>query len=153
SYHWLPRAYHGRASSLGVSGQQVRRPVGQSRMSGAGTPRFGPCEWMDYEMELGFYVGTGNELGTSVPLSGAESHLFGVCLLNDWSARDIQFWEMAPLGPFLSKNLATTISPWIVTMEALRPFRTTWSREARFPQPLPYLDDEGNRASGAIDIQ
>lgn len=153
NFHWIPLAYHGRASSIGVSGQRVRRPWGQSHAASADAPRVEPCAWLDYEMELGFYVGPGNEPGDSVPLAQAENHLFGVCLLNDWSARDIQFWEMAPLGPFLSKSLATTISPWIVTMDALAPFRGEWRRESRFPQPLPYLDNAQNQATGSIDIQ
>ena len=153
NFHWMPQAYHGRVSSIGVSGQHVRRPLGQMKAPSASEPSFGPCAMLDYEMELGFYVGTGNPLGEPVPLTEADSHLFGVSLMNDWSARDIQWWEMPPLGPFLAKNLATTLSPWIVTMEALAPYRTAWHREARFPQPLPYLDAAVTRDQGALDIQ
>ena len=153
NFHHIPIAYHGRVSSVGVSGQQVRRPLGQSKRPDAAAPSFGPCAWLDYELELGLFVGTGNALGSPVPLRQAEMHLFGICLLNDWSARDIQGWEMQPLGPFLAKNFATTISPWIVTMEALAPYRLAWQRAADMPQPLPYLDSPATRARGAIDIQ
>ncbi|HEY6355440.1 MAG TPA: fumarylacetoacetase [Burkholderiaceae bacterium] len=152
AFHWLPQAYHGRTSSIGVSGQQVRRPLGQTKAPGAAAPSFGPSARLDYEMELGFFVGTDNPLGTPVPLADAGDHLFGACLLNDWSARDIQAWEMQPLGPFLSKNLATTISPWVVTMDALLPYRMAWSRERRLPKPLRYLDSDADRQGGAIDI-
>ena len=153
NFHHIPIAYHGRASSVVISGSAVRRPLGQSKPPDASTPTFGPCRWLDYELELGVFVGTGNALGSPVLLRAAERHLFGICLLNDWSARDIQGWEMQPLGPFLSKNFATTISPWIVTMEALAPYRVAWQRESRFPQPLPYLDDAFNREHGAFDIR
>ena len=153
NFHHLPIAYHGRASSVVVSGTPVRRPLGQAKAPSASAPSFGPCVWLDYELELGIFVGTGNALGSPVPLREAESHLFGTCLLNDWSARDIQGWEMQPLGPFLAKNFATTISPWIVTMEALAPYRLAWQREAPAPQPLPYLDSAATREHGAIDIR
>ena len=153
NFHHLPIAYHGRASSVVISGTPVRRPLGQSKRPDASAPSFGPCAWLDYELELGIFVGTGNALGSRVPLRDAERHIFGICLLNDWSARDIQGWEMQPLGPFQAKNFATSISPWIVTLEALAPYRTAWQRDAAFPQPLPYLDTEANRAHGAIDIQ
>jgi fumarylacetoacetase len=153
NFHHIPIAYHGRASSVVISGHPVRRPLGQYKAPTASAPSFGPCSWLDYELELGVFVGTGNALGRPVPLREAEAHVFGVCLLNDWSARDIQGWEMQPLGPFLAKNFATTISPWIVTMEALAPYRAAWHRDAAFPQPLPYLDDDAVRSAGAIDIQ
>ena len=153
NFQWLPIAYHGRASSLGVSGQKFRRPMGQSRPPGSAAPVYGPCARLDYELEMGILIGQGNAQGEPIALSAAEQHIFGMCLLNDWSARDIQFWEMAPLGPFLGKNFATTISPWIVTMEALAPYRQAWTRPSDHPQPLAYLEDAGNRAQGAIDVQ
>lgn len=152
NFRWMPIAYHGRASSIGVSGQRVVRPMGQSLPPGARAPVYGPCARLDYELELGIHIGQGNRQGEPIPLEQAESHLFGVCLLNDWSARDIQFWEMNPLGPFLGKNFATTISPWIVTMEALIPYRQAWGRPAADPQPLTYLESDANRRQGAIDI-
>lgn len=153
NFQWMPIAYHGRSSSLGVSGQTFPRPMGQALPPGASQPVYGPCQRMDYELELGFFVGPGNPQGSPIPLAEAESHVFGVCLLNDWSARDIQAWEYQPLGPFLGKNFATTISPWVVTLEALAPFRQAWDRPADHPQPLPYLEGENNRARGALDIQ
>ncbi len=153
NFHHIPIAYHGRASSVVISGTAVRRPLGQSKSPRASAPSFGPCAWLDYELELGLFIGTGNALGSPVPLRQAESHLFGICLLNDWSARDIQGWEMAPLGPFQAKNFATSVSPWIVTMEALAPHRRPWQRCPEFPQPLPYLDSPATRERGAIDIQ
>ena len=152
NFQWLPIAYHGRASSVVVSGSKFRRPMGQSMPPGASAPVFGPCTRLDYELELGLFIGTGNAMGKPVTLAQAESHMFGVCLLNDWSARDIQFWEMAPLGPFLGKNFCTSISPWIVTMEALAPFRLPFQRPTDEPQPLPYLDSAQNRATGGLDI-
>jgi fumarylacetoacetase len=151
NYQWVPIGYHGRASSIGVSGQQFRRPLGQTKGEGA-TPAFGASQRIDYELELGLFVGPGNALGEPVPMDAAEDHLFGLCLLNDWSARDLQAWEYQPLGPFLAKNFATTISPWIVTMEALAPYRTAFVRPAGDPQPLPYLDSPFNREHGAIDM-
>jgi fumarylacetoacetase len=151
NYPWVPIAYHGRTSSIGVSGQRIRRPNGQTK--GAGTaPDFGPCRRLDYELELGLLIGPGNALGEPVPIAEAEQHLFGVTLLNDWSARDIQAWEYQPLGPFLAKSFATTLSPWVVTMEALAPFRRPFARPAGDPSPLPYLDSDGNRASGMLDV-
>ncbi|MFW7348364.1 MAG: fumarylacetoacetase [Pigmentiphaga sp.] len=153
NFRWLPIGYHGRSSSVGVSPQRVRRPLGQYRPPGAEEPVFGPCAALDYELELGLVVGPGNALGDSIPLAEAERHLFGVCLLNDWSARDIQGWEMAPLGPFLGKNFATTISPWIVTFDALAPYRCPWPRDASTPKPLPYLDDPIVRAQGGLDVR
>lgn len=152
NFHWLPIAYHGRASSIDVSGQQFHRPMGQSMSPGASTPVFGPCTRLDYELEIGVVIGGGNVLGEPIALEQAESHVFGICLLNDWSARDIQFWEMAPLGPFLGKNFATTVSPWIVTLEALAPYRLAWRRVADAAQPLAYLESADNRERGAIDI-
>jgi len=153
NYKWVPIGYHGRGSSIAVSGQAFPRPLGQTMAPGAAMPVLAPSQRLDYELELGVFIGTGNALGSRVAISDAESHVFGVCLLNDWSARDIQGWEYQPLGPFLSKNFATTISPWIVTLEALAPYRTTWTRPASDPQPLPYLDSPALRASGAFDIQ
>lgn len=153
NFHHIPTAYHGRASSVVISGTPVRRPVGQSKRPEAAAPTLGPCQWLDYELELGLFIGQGNRLGEAIPLAQAEEHLFGICLLNDWSARDIQGWEMQPLGPFQAKNFATSISPWIVTTAALAPFRCAWQRDAAFPQPLAYLDTPANRAGGGFDIQ
>ncbi|MEY5098027.1 MAG: hypothetical protein RJA36_746 [Pseudomonadota bacterium] len=153
NYKWVPIGYHGRASSIGVSGQAFRRPQGQTMAPGAAQPSVGPSKRLDIELELGIFIGTGNALGEPVAMSEAEDHVFGICLLNDWSARDIQGWEYQPLGPFLSKNFATTLSPWIVTLEALEPFRVPFVRPAEDPQPLPYLDSERNRAAGSLDIQ
>ncbi|MEI2416975.1 fumarylacetoacetase [Orrella sp. JC864] len=154
NYKWVPIGYHGRASSIGVSGQAFRRPRGQMRPPAEGqAPQFGPCRRLDYELEMGVFVGTGNALGEPIALDRAERHLFGLCLLNDWSARDIQAWEYQPLGPFLAKNFASTISPWIVTREALEPFRAAWQRPAEDPQPLPYLDSAANRSQGAYDVR
>jgi len=152
NYKWVPIGYHGRASSIGVSGQRFKRPQGQTKAPDAETPGFGPSKRLDYELELGFVVGRGNALGDPIAIADAEQHLFGVTLLNDWSARDLQAWEYQPLGPFLSKNFATTLSPWIVTMEALAPFRAKFARPAGDPQPLPYLDAPANREGGALDI-
>jgi fumarylacetoacetase len=153
NYKWVPIAYHGRASSIGVSGQVFPRPCGQTMAPGASAPAVTPSRRMDYELEMGIYVGPGNEAGVPIPLDAAEDHVFGLCLLNDWSARDLQAWEYQPLGPFLAKNFATTVSPWIVTNEALAPYRQPWVRDAADPQPLPYLDSAANRAAGALDIQ
>jgi fumarylacetoacetase len=153
NYKWVPIGYHGRASSIRVSGQRVPRPVGQVRPPGASCPALVPTRSLDYELEVGIYIGTGNALGTCVPVEAAEDHVFGVCLLNDWSARDIQAWEYQPLGPFLAKNFATTVSPWIVTLDALAPFRAPWTRPAEDPQPLAYLDSATARTAGAIDLE
>ena len=153
NYKWVPIGYHGRASSIGVSGQSFLRPVGQTMPPGATQPSFGPSKRLDIELELGIFVGTGNALGEPVAMAQAEDHVFGMCLLNDWSARDIQAWEYQPLGPFLSKNFATTISPWIVMLEALAPYRVPFLRPEADPQPLPYLDSEANRQQGSLDIQ
>lgn len=153
NYKWVPIGYHGRASSIGVSGQAFARPVGQTRpATEGGNPGFGPCERLDYELELGIFVGSGNAQGERIAITEAEAHVFGLCILNDWSARDLQAWEYQPLGPFLAKNFASTISPWIVTLEALAPFRTAFVRNANDPQPLPYLTSEANKAAGAFDI-
>ncbi len=153
NYKWVPIGYHGRASSIGVSGQTFPRPKGQTKAPDADTPSFGPCKRLDYELELGIYLGKGNELGTSIGIEDADDHVFGFCLFNDWSARDLQAWEYQPLGPFLAKNFASTVSPWIVTTEALAPFRTEWQRDENDPQPLEYLESSQNREQGAIDIQ
>lgn len=152
NYKWVPIGYHGRASSIRVSGQEFPRPVGQTLPGTATTPVFGPSKRLDYELEVGIFIGGSNELGHAVPVEKAEQRVFGLCLLNDWSARDIQAWEYQPLGPFLAKNFATTISPWIVTLEALAPFRTAWTRPAEDPQPLPYLSCDQLKQSGAIDM-
>ncbi|HZO23354.1 MAG TPA: fumarylacetoacetase [Steroidobacteraceae bacterium] len=153
NYKWVPIAYHGRTSSIGVSGQCFSRPAGQLMPSGASQPQLLPTRRLDYELELGILIGPGNRAGCPIPIEDAEKHIFGLCLLNDWSARDIQAWEYQPLGPFLAKNFATTLSPWIVTLEALEPFRVPWTRSAQDPQPLPYLDARELRNRGAVDIQ
>ncbi|HEV2230086.1 MAG TPA: fumarylacetoacetase [Steroidobacteraceae bacterium] len=153
NYKWLPIAYHGRASSLRVSGFDVARPVGQVLPAGAAAPELAATRRLDYELEVGVFIGRGNELGTPVPLAEAESHVFGLCLLNDWSARDIQSWEYQPLGPFLAKNFATTVSPWVVTLEALAPFRTAWTRPPGEPPPLAYLDGAALRSAGGFDLE
>ncbi|WP_125562413.1 fumarylacetoacetase [Pseudoalteromonas rubra] len=153
NYKWVPIGYHGRASSIDVSGQNFPRPKGQTKAPDADTPSFGPCKRLDYELELGIYLGKGNELGDSISIEDAESHVFGFCLFNDWSARDLQAWEYQPLGPFLAKNFASTVSPWIVTTEALAPYRTNWHRDEQDPQPLDYLESAHNREAGAFDIQ
>ena len=153
NYKWVPIGYHGRASSIGVSGQRFHRPVGQTMPPNASTPNFAPAKRMDYEMEVGIFIGTGNALGESISMTDAEDHIFGLCLLNDWSARDMQAWEYQPLGPFLAKNFASTISPWVVSLEALAPYRQAWQRDASDPQPLPYLDSPQLRETGAFDVQ
>jgi len=153
NYKYVPVGYHGRASSIMVSGHAVRRPHGQRKDANAEAPAFGPSRSLDYEVEAGFFVGRGNRLGEPIPIAAAASHVFGACLVNDWSARDIQAWEYQPLGPFLGKNFATTISPWAVTMEALEPFRVpAFARAAGDPDPLPYLDSPVERQHGGIDI-
>ncbi len=153
NYKWVPIGYHGRASSIAVSGQAFARPTGQTMPPGASAPVLGPSRRIDYEMEVGVFIGAGNRIGRPIAIADAESHVFGLCLLNDWSARDLQAWEYQPLGPFLAKNFATTISPWIVTLEALAPYRAAWTRPADDPQPLAYLESDANRASGAFDVQ
>jgi fumarylacetoacetase len=153
NYKYIPIGYHGRASSIVISGTDIKRPKGQNRSDAEQPPVFMPCKNLDYEMEVGFFVGRGNDLGESIPIERAEEHIFGLCLVNDWSARDIQAWEYQPLGPFLAKNFATTISPFVVTMEALAPFRTNaFEREAGDPQPLDYLNGEENQRSGGFDV-
>ena len=155
NYKWVPIGYHGRASSIQVSGQVFKRPKGQIKddgPDGLSAPYLAPCKRLDYELELGLFIGQGNALGEAVDIAQAEDHMFGLCLLNDWSARDLQAWEYQPLGPFLSKNFASTISPWVVTMEALAPYRTAFDRPGADPQPLPYLSSSANSAQGAIDM-
>ena len=153
NYKWVPIGYHGRSSSIDVSGQTFHRPKGQTKAPDADTPSFGPCKRLDYELELGIYLGKGNALGDAIAIENAENHVFGFCVFNDWSARDLQAWEYQPLGPFLAKNFASTVSPWIVTTEALAPFRTSWTRDENDPQPLEYLESTANRDQGAFDIQ
>src|SRR5690606_25009366 len=153
NFQWLPVGYHGRASSIDVSGQAFHRPRGQTMPPGASAPVFGEGRRLAYELEVGIWMGTGNPLGEPIAIDDAAARVFGLCLLNDWSARDIQAWEYQPLGPFLAKNFATTISPWIVTMEALAPYRVPWTRPSDDPQPLDYLDSEQLRRNGAIDLQ
>ena len=152
NYKWVPIGYHGRASSIGVSGQVFPRPLGQTKGPDDAAPALRPTQRLDYELELGLLVGQGNALGEPITMEQAEAHAFGMVLLNDWSARDVQAWEYQPLGPFLSKNFASTISPWVVTMEALAPFRVPFVRPDADPQPLPYLDSEGNRRQGGLDV-
>ena len=152
NYKWVPIGYHGRASSIGVSPQSFVRPRGQTMPPGGSAPQFGASQRLDYELELGVFVGAGNALGRPLDMAAAEADWFGIVLLNDWSARDFQAWEYQPLGPFLAKNFATTISPWIVTSEALEPFRAPFIRPDGDPQPLPYLDSPANRERGQIDI-
>ena len=151
NYKWVPIGYHGRASSVGL-GAGVRRPRGQVKSSAEAPPSYAPCRRLDYELELGLWVGVGNELGQPVPMDRAEDHLYGVSLLNDWSARDMQAWEYQPLGPFLAKSFATSVSPWLVSLDALAPFRRPPQRPEGDPVPLPYLDSDFNRAFGAVDI-
>lgn len=153
NYEWVPIGYHGRSSSIVPSGAPVRRPLGQRKDLASSTPTFGPCQRLDYEVELGFLIGRGNAIGEPIPITQAEEHLFGVTLFNDWSARDIQAWEYQPLGPFLSKNFASTMSPWVLTLEALAPFRAALRRPAGHPDPLTYLDSAANREMGNFDIQ
>ncbi len=154
NYKWVPIGYHGRASSVIISGQDFHRPSGQTLAPGAAAPVVGPSRKMDIELELGVFIGAGNPLGRAIPITEADAHVFGLTLLNDWSARDLQGWEYQPLGPFLSKNFATTVSPWVVTLEALAPYRVAPpAREAGDPEPLPYLDAPADREQGAFDIQ
>jgi fumarylacetoacetase len=153
NYRYVPVAYHSRSSSVVVSGTPIVRPTGQFMAKGAAAPSFGASRRLDYELEVGAVIGPGNALGRPIPLAAAEDHVFGLCLLNDWSARDIQAWEGQPLGPFLAKNFASTISPWIVTLEALAPFRAARAaRPAGEPEPLPHLDTAEDLRSGAIDL-
>ena len=153
NYKYIPIGYHGRASSIVPSGTAVRRPMGQIKEAQVPGPVFGPSRSLDYECEIGAYLCGANPLGTEVPMAEAESRLFGLCLLNDWSARDVQSWEYQPLGPFLAKNFATSVSPWVVTMDALAPFRVpSFDRSAGDPDPLPYLHAESDRREGGIDV-
>ena len=152
NYKYIPIGYHGRASSLVSTGTPVRRPCGQTR-DGEADPKFGPIKALDYELEVGFFVGSANKLGEPVPIGRAEERIFGICLVNDWSARDIQAWEYQPLGPFLGKSFATSLSPWVVTMDALAPFRTpAFARAEGDPAPLPYLFDESDQEHGGLDL-
>lgn len=153
NYKHVPIGYHGRSSSIVVSGNMIRRPHGQTKAADADSPTFGPSRSLDYEAEIGFFVSRGNDRGKPIPIDEADEHIFGFCLLNDWSARDIQAWEYQPLGPFLAKNFATTISPWIVTRDALQPFRVPRpARPSGDPQPLPYLLSQRPQAE-ALDLQ
>jgi fumarylacetoacetase len=153
NYKYVPVAYHSRTSSVRVSGTPVKRPRGQRKRPNEDAPSYGPSRNLDFELELGLYIGPPTELGAPVAVGKAAEHIFGYCLLNDWSARDIQAWEYQPLGPFLGKNFATTVSPWVVTAEALAPFRTAaFARPQGDPAPLPYLDDAEDRAQGGLDI-
>ena len=152
NYKWVPIGYHGRASSIRISGVDFKRPNGQLKAPDV-DPVLKPCNRLDYELEMGIYAGTANAWGEAVDIEDADRHIFGLCLLNDWSARDVQAWEYQPLGPFLSKNFATSISPWIVTLEALEPYRTAFVRPSDDPQPLPYLSSEANSQRGALDVQ
>jgi fumarylacetoacetase len=154
NYKWVPIGYHGRASSIVASGTPIRRPLGQLKEAAAGPPMLQPTRALDYECEVGAWIGLGNTLGEPVPIAEAEQHLFGLGLLNDWSSRDVQRWEYQPLGPFLSKNFATTVSPWVVTLDALEPFRTpAWGRPQGDPAPLAYLDAPGDRERGGFAIE
>jgi fumarylacetoacetase len=154
NYKWVPIGYHGRASSIVASGAPVVRPSGQTKTETDSAPSFGPSQRLDYELEVGAFIAAGNRLGEPIPIARAERHVFGLCLVNDWSARDVQAWEYQPLGPFLAKNFATTISPWVVTLDALAPFRApAFARPPGDPRPLPYLDSADNEASGGFDIQ
>jgi fumarylacetoacetase len=153
NYKWVPIGYHGRASTINASGTAFHRPLGQIKAADAAQPVLGPSARLDLELELGIVIGRPNAQGVRIPLEEAEDHVFGLTLFNDWSARDLQGWEYQPLGPFLSKNFASTISPWMVTLDALEPFRRPWTRQDADPQPLPYLDSPRNRARGAFDVQ
>jgi fumarylacetoacetase len=153
NYKYVPVGYHGRASSVCASGTVVRRPRGQRKNDADDAPTFGPSQLLDYELEVGLFIGPGNDPGNSITIDRVEDHIFGLCLVNDWSARDIQKWEYQPLGPFLAKSFATTVSPWIVTMEALAPFRAPeFARPDGDPAPLPHLDSPENRELGGIDL-
>jgi fumarylacetoacetase len=154
NYKNVPIGYHGRASSVRVSGEPVIRPGGQRKAPDADAPEYGPSRRLDYELELGIWIGEGNDLGSPIAIGDAAEHIAGYCLLNDWSARDIQAWEYQPLGPFLAKNFLTSVSAWVVSPQALAPFRKPMPpRPAADPEPLPYLDDAADRVSGALSIQ
>jgi fumarylacetoacetase len=153
NYKYVPIGYHGRSSSIVASGAPIRRPNGQAKPEDAPAPVFGPSRRLDYELEVGMFAGPGNAMGTPVEMAAAERHVAGLCLVNDWSARDVQQWEYQPLGPFLAKNFATSLSPWLVTADALAPFRSpAFERPAGDPPPLAYLDSPANRASGGFDL-
>ena len=152
NYQWIPIGYHGRSSSIEVDGHSFHRPCGQLKAPDSDAPVLAPCKRLDYELEVGIYLGDGNKLGEPIGIDEAENHVFGLCVFNDWSARDIQAWEYQPLGPFLSKSFASTVSPWIVTMEALAPYRAPWSRPSDHPQPLNYLSSKDLYARGAVDM-
>lgn len=153
NYKYVPIAYHGRASSIVPSGTPIQRPSGQQKRPQDTVPTFALSQMLDYELEVGYLIGRGNELGQPIAIDQAEDHLFGLCLVNDWSARDLQAWEYQPLGPFLAKSFATTISPWVVTLEALAPFRCpAFSRASDDPSPLPYLNSAVNQSLGGIDL-
>ena len=152
NYKWVPIGYHGRASTVMPSGHAFMRPQGQLMGPNDTMPRLGPTRRLDLELEVGIFIGRPNPMGEPIPIERAEQHVFGLTLFNDWSARDIQAWEYQPLGPFLAKNFASTTSPWIVTLEALAPFRKAFARAAGEPQPLPYLDSADNREHGAFDV-
>jgi fumarylacetoacetase len=154
NYKYVPIGYHGRSSSIRPSGTPVRRPQGQRKAPAEAAPTFGPSRRLDYELELGIWIGPGNDLGTPIPIADAATHIAGFCLLNDWSARDLQAWEYQPLGPFLAKNFATSISPWVVLPEALAPFRVAqMPRPGGDPAPLPYLLDAADQQAGALDLE
>ncbi|MBX2858222.1 MAG: fumarylacetoacetase [Cellvibrionaceae bacterium] len=153
NYKWIPVGYHGRTSSIAISGHCFYRPQGQTMSPDAAEPSVEPCKRLDHELELGIFIGAGNAQGEPIPIQNAEDHVFGLCLFNDWSARDIQAWEYQPLGPFLAKNFASTLSPWIVTLEALAPFRAPLMRPESDPRPLPYLHCASNSAQGSLDIE
>lgn len=154
NYKYVPIGYHGRASSVRTSGEPVIRPNGQRKAPEADAPEYGPTRRLDYELELGIWVGQGNDLGSPIPIGEASEHIAGFCLLNDWSARDLQAWEYQPLGPFLAKNFLTSVSPWIVTPQALEPFRRPMlPRPKGDPDPLPYLNDPADRATGGLGIE
>ncbi|MGB0360801.1 MAG: fumarylacetoacetase, partial [Endozoicomonas sp.] len=153
NYKWIPIGYHGRSSSIMVSGNNFQRPVGQTKAPDSEIPTVSACKRLDYELELGIFIGSGNSLGSVIPLDRTDQHIFGLCLFNDWSARDVQAWEYQPLGPFLAKSFASTVSPWIVTLEALAPYFTEFQRPSSDPQPLSYLRSEEHQMQGAIDIQ
>ncbi len=153
NYKYIPVGYHGRASSIVVTDTLVRRPLGQAKADDAENPAFGPSRLLDYELEVGFFVGRGNTHGKPVPIENAEGHIFGMCLVNDWSARDMQKWEYQPLGPFLAKSFVTTVSPWVVTLDALAPFRVpAFERSEGDPRPLPHLYSQADQDAGGINI-
>jgi fumarylacetoacetase len=153
NYKWVPIGYHGRASTVNASGHHFKRPMGQLKAPDADAPHLAPTQRLDFELEVGIIMGQGNAQGEPITIDQAEDHIFGLTLFNDWSARDVQAWEYQPLGPFLAKNFASTISPWVVTLDALQPFRQAFSHPEADPQPLPYLSSAANSAHGAFDIE